>query len=363
MKILSTIIALLFTCNCYSQNYFDPEPIKFCIQPFDFSLHKFKYILPYFKNDDETESEFQNRIAKYKIENARVDKENEQFELEHKKYFADSIKYENCNAEWQAEVLAWRNRNPNWRRTANFKGEITINPKELVQTIKEDAINGEKYKVIIETLNLRTGPGKNYTTVKSLKLDDEVTLINSDVVDWWYVDYGGVRGYVFGQMLKKDPNSGWNMKHYESGETPECENVDPQYDYKLDNYLKVNVGSHTDVVIKLMKKQLGGDICIRIIFIRSNETYYLRNIPEGNYYLKIAYGSDWRQKIVDQQCFGKFMKNAQYEIGLEKLDFNVIHKNDRDLVPYFELSLDVIVTQGTRPTFKSNDISEAEFNK
>jgi hypothetical protein len=57
------------------------------------------------------------------------------------------------------------------------------------------------------------------------------------------------------------------------------------------------------------------------------------------------------------------MKNAQYEIGLEKLDFNVIHKNDRDLVPYFELSLDVIVTQGTRPTFKSNDISEAEFNK
>lgn len=177
------------------------------------------------------------------------------------------------------------------------------------------------------------------------------------------MDFDGTQGYVFAQLLKKDPNSGWNKKHYESGETPECENVDPQYDYKLDNYLKVNVGSHTDVVIKLMKKQYGGDICIRIIFIRSNETYYLKNIPEGNYYLKIAYGSDWRHKIVDQQCYGKFMKNAQYEIGDERLDYNVIHKYYRDQVPSFELSLGVIITRGTKSTFKSNDISEAEFNK
>ena len=112
-----------------------------------------------------------------------------------------------------------------------------------------------------------------------------------------------------------------------------------------------------------MKKQYTGDICVRIVFIRSSETYFLKNIPEGEYYLKIAYGSDWRQKIVDQQCYGKFMKNAQYEIGEEKLDYNVIHKSDRVQIPSYELTLNVIVTSGTKQTFKSNDITEAEFNK
>jgi hypothetical protein len=225
------------------------------------------------------------------------------------------------------------------------------------------AQNNEQYLVNSKTLNMRRGAGKEYKVIATLVMGEPVTLIEKYDNGWWSVEYYGIQGFVFAQMLKKDPYSGWDKKQYESGETPECENVAPQYDYKLDNYLKVNVGSHTDVVIKLMKKQYSGDICTRIIFIRSNETYYLRNIPEGNYYLKIAYGSDWRQKIVDNQCYGKFMKNAQYEIGQERLDYNVIHKYDRDQVPSFELSLDVIVTRGTKPTFKSNDISEAEFNR
>jgi hypothetical protein len=233
----------------------------------------------------------------------------------------------------------------------------------LAITTLASAQTNEQYLVNSKTLNMRSGAGKEYEVIATLSIGDAVTVIDKYDNGWWSVDFGGTQGYVFAQLLKKDPNNGWNKKHYESGETPECENVDPQYDYRLDNYLKVNVGSHTDVVIKLMKKQYGGDICIRIVFIRSNETYYLKNIPEGNYYLKIAYGSDWRQKIVDQQCYGKFMKNAQYEIGQERLDYNVIHKYDRDQVPSFELSLDVIVTRGTQTTFKSNDISEAEFNK
>ena len=54
------------------------------------------------------------------------------------------------------------------------------------------------------------------------------------------------------------------------------------------------------------------------------------------------------------------MKNAQYEIGDERLDYNVIHKYDRDQVPSYELSLFVIVTKST---FKSNEISEAELNQ
>jgi hypothetical protein len=225
------------------------------------------------------------------------------------------------------------------------------------------AQGNEQYIVNAKTLNMRNGGGKEYSVILSLAMGDIVTLIEKFDNGWWTVDFNGTKGYVFAQLLKKDPNSGWDKKQYASGETPECENVVPQHDYNLDNYLKVNIGSHTDVVIKLMKRQYNEDICIRMIYIRNNETYYLRNIPEGNYYLKIAYGRDWRQKIVDGQCVGKFMKNAQYEIGDERLDYNVIHKDDRDQVPSFELSLDVYVTKATQPTFNSNDISEAEFNK
>jgi hypothetical protein len=233
----------------------------------------------------------------------------------------------------------------------------------LTLTTLTSAQTTEQYLVNSNTLNMRSGAGKEFEVIANLSIGDAVTLTEKFDNGWWMVDFEGTQGYVFGQLLKKDPNSGWNKKNYESGETPECENVAPQYDIKLDNYLKVNVGSNTDAVVKLMKKQYGGDVCIRIVFIRSRETYYLKNIPEGNYYLKIAYGSDWRQKIVDQQCYGKFMKNAQYEIGQENLDYNLIHKIDGDQVPSFELSLDVVVSRNTKPTFKSNDISEAEFNK
>ncbi len=220
-----------------------------------------------------------------------------------------------------------------------------------------------QYLVNSKTLNMRSDAGKEFDIIGVLSFGDQVSIIEKYKNGWWLIEFQGNQGFVFSTMLKKDPNNGWNKRSYSSGETPECENVDPQYDFKIDNYLKVNVGSNTDVVIKLMKRSYSGDICIRIVYIRSNETYYVKNIPEGNYYLKIAYGSDWRQKIVDQKCYGKFMRSAQYEISKEKLDFNIIHNYDSDRVPSYELSLDIIVSRRTKPTFNLNNISEAEFNK
>jgi hypothetical protein len=228
------------------------------------------------------------------------------------------------------------------------------------------AQENDQYLVSSKTLNVRSGAGKEYEIIATLSQNDAVSVIEKGENGWWIVEFDGDKGYVFSQMLKINPDSGWDKKHYDSGQTPECENVNPQYDYKMDNYLKVSVGSNTDVVIKLMKKEYDKDICVRIIFIRGNETYYLKNVPEGVYYLKIAYGKDWRQKIVDNQCYGKFMRNAQYEIGSNKLDFNIVHKADRTQVPYYELSLDLIVAKydkSRKSTFSANNINEAQFNK
>ena len=242
----------------------------------------------------------------------------------------------------------------------------------MVLTSFVSAQTTEQYVVNSKTLNLRSGPGKEYEIIATLSMGDAVTLIEKNDNGWWSVDFDGRQGYVFSSLLKIDPLSGWEKKNYQSGITPECENVSPKYDYALDNYLRINVGSGTDVVIKLMKKGYYEDECIRIVYVRSGDTYEIKNIPEGQYYLKIAYGKDYRKKVIDNVCYVKFMKNAQYEKGSQMLDFNKIKQPNQIIgnkvyenwsVPSFELSLDVIMALGKKSTFKSNDISEAQFNQ
>jgi hypothetical protein len=231
------------------------------------------------------------------------------------------------------------------------------------------AQENDQYIVSSTKLNVRSGAGKEYEIITILYQNEKVSVVEKNENGWWKIEFDGNEGYVYSQMLIINPDNGWNKKHYDSGQSPECENIVPKFDYKMDNYLQVSVGSNTDVVIKLMKKQndYNEDICIRIIYIRKDEIYYLRNVPEGIYYLKIAYGKDWRQKIVDNQCYGKFMRNAQYEIGSNKLDFNIdVRADGKRFLPYFELSLDMIVQKydkNRKSTFSSKNINEAQFNK
>jgi hypothetical protein len=235
------------------------------------------------------------------------------------------------------------------------------------------AQTNEQYLVNSSTLNMRNGPGKEFEIIQTLSMGDAVNLIQKKENGWWEVEFKGTIGFVFSSLLKIDPYSGWEKKNYQSGVTPDCENVTPKYDYEIDNYLRIKVGSGTDVVVKLMKKNIySEDECIRIVYVRSRDIYEIKNIPEGQYYLKIAYGTDYRKKIIDNICYVKFINNAQYEKGIEILDFNLIKKPNQIIgnreyeswdVPSFELSLDVIVTNKMFETFKANDISEAEFNK
>jgi hypothetical protein len=238
-------------------------------------------------------------------------------------------------------------------------------------TVVSAQIN-ETYLVNSKTLNLRSGGGKEFEVISTLRLGDTVALIQKNEDGWWIVEFEGTQGYVYSSMLKVDPYSGWEKKSYSSGVTPDCENVNPKYDYELDNFLRIRVGSGTDVVIKLMKINSYGDECVRIVYVRSGDNYDIKHIPEGKYYLKIAYGRDYRKKVVDNICYVKFMKSAQYEKGSEILDFNKIKQPNERIgnevyenwsIPSFELSLDVVKTKELSSIFKSSNISEAEFNK
>ena len=222
------------------------------------------------------------------------------------------------------------------------------------------------------SLNVRSGPGTNYGIVVTLRQGDEVTLIEKKQNEWWLIDYSGRVGYVFSEYLTIDPIAGWEKREYVTGVTPECENVTPKYDYNIDNFLRVIVGSSTDVVIKLIQISSLGDQCLRVAYIRSGDSYSIKNIPEGRFYLKIAFGNDYRQKVIDNHCYVKFMKDAHYEKGTDILDFYKVKQPDERIgnemyenwiIPSFELTLDLLSIDKLVDTFRSNTINEAEFNK
>jgi hypothetical protein len=232
------------------------------------------------------------------------------------------------------------------------------------------AQENDQYLVSSKTLNVRNTPTKESKIIAVLNQNESVSVLEIARNGWWKIEFDGGSGYVSSELLKLSSDNGWNKNKYESGQTPNCDNIDSQFDYKIDNSLKVSVGSGSDdVVIKLMKTRSNDkDICIRIIYIRSGEVYSFKNIPEGIYYLKIAYGKDWRQKIVDNQCYGKFMRNAIYEIGSEKLDYVIIHKSNGHIsIPYYELSLDRVslsrYEKKPKSTFATRNIGESRFNQ
>jgi hypothetical protein len=154
-------------------------------------------------------------------------------------------------------------------------------------------------------------------------------------------------------------SEGWEGKGMENGLMPSCYNFKPKSDKSIDNNLEINVGGGTDVVVKLMNVK--SEKCIRYVFINSGSSYQIRNIPQGVYYLKIAYGKEWLSKIENNQCIGKFIRNPMYEKGEDIMDFTIQKTYDGYSIPSFKLSLDVVSSNLTN-SFSSHNISENDFN-
>lgn len=162
----------------------------------------------------------------------------------------------------------------------------------------------------------------------------------------------------------------WEDVSYSNGEAPECFNYTPRYDRELDNQLRVTVGGGTDVVIKVM--EVSTDKCIRYVYVKSRSTYSIRNIPQGRYYLKIAYGKRWVEKKESGMCIGKFASSPLYEKGEDILDFRtritgISYENGQRYENYeissFEIHLDVVTTGFSSNNLNTDGISEDEFNQ
>ncbi len=126
----------------------------------------------------------------------------------------------------------------------------------------------------------------------------------------------------------------WSNLQLSTGMSTPCQTTEGSYDASMDNFLRVLGSKHSDMYVKLINKNT--DIVVREVFIKSGTSFNIRNIPQEEYYVKIAYG---KNPQTDENCQFKF----EQELGFEQPShvFNYYNRlATRGLViPCYELNL------------------------
>jgi hypothetical protein len=160
------------------------------------------------------------------------------------------------------------------------------------------------------------------------------------------------------------PDSSGGMEYksvtIKNGNISGCADFLPQYDREIDNKLIISA-EMTDAAVKIVNYET--DKCIRFVFVKNGTTYIARHIPEGKYYLKIAYGYNWSVRNDDPTCMGHFSDKPSYKKDLDLYDFNKKYEYDGTVsIPYYTLKLYRTYTTGYSVDAESgNSISEQEF--
>lgn len=150
-------------------------------------------------------------------------------------------------------------------------------------------------------------------------------------------------------------DAGWTVEVPDEDMTEEF-GIKPIYGIQ-DNYFDIAIGSGCNVAVKIVNVQ--NDQCIRYVYVAENSTTTVQEIPQGVYYLKLAYGYDWMELETDSTKIGKFTRNVSYEKSQDTFDFGI--KNSREERNY-RLEINVINSQ-LENNFLSTPISEEEFLK
>jgi hypothetical protein len=149
--------------------------------------------------------------------------------------------------------------------------------------------------------------------------------------------------------------NGWKLGTPSGGEFDEAMGIKPIYGIE-DNYFDITVGNGFDVALKIV--DFSTDKCIRYVYVPQNETVTINQIPQGKYYIKLAYGQDWMEYETDSVTLGKFTDKTFFEKS-NVFDFGV--KNSQQI---FNYELEINVIDGTaKNNFHTVEIDETEFEK
>lgn len=146
-----------------------------------------------------------------------------------------------------------------------------------------------------------------------------------------------------------------------NGNMTECSGIKPIYDNSISTKLIISA-QMTDVAVKIINYETAK--CIRFVFVNDGTTYTVKGIPEGKYYLKIAYGNDWEVKEGDPICKGHFSSHSSYKKDYSTYDFNKVYQDDgRVSIPYYTLKLyRTYTSDNSESNSAGSSISETDFN-
>lgn len=149
---------------------------------------------------------------------------------------------------------------------------------------------------------------------------------------------------------------GWYIpKNTPAGELSKEYGVKNKYGQQ-DNYFDIQIGNGCDVAVKIM--DAANDKCIRYVFVPENSSETIQMIPQGKYYLKLAYGNDWMEyDNGDGTLSGKFTRNVSYDRSVDIFDFG--KKNSSSVVSYV-LQINIENSQ-LQNNFDTVAISESDF--
>lgn len=126
----------------------------------------------------------------------------------------------------------------------------------------------------------------------------------------------------------------WTSLQLSTGMSIPCQQVEEEYDQQLDNFLRVLGSQHSDMYVKLIRKT--DDQVVREVFIKRGTSFNIRNIPQEEYYVKIAYG---KTPQTDENCQFKFEKELGYEQPSHIFNYYNRLATRGLVIPCFELNL------------------------
>lgn len=150
-------------------------------------------------------------------------------------------------------------------------------------------------------------------------------------------------------------DAGWTMESPSEDLTKDY-GIKPVYGTQ-DNYFDISIGKGCNVAVKIMDYRT--DKCIRYVYVAENTTTTVQEIPQGVYYLKLAYGYDWMEVQTNEGKIGKFTKSVFYGRSQDTFDFGV--KNSRNKINY-RLEINVKDSK-LENNFVAIPIDEKEFMK
>jgi hypothetical protein len=239
------------------------------------------------------------------------------------------------------------------------------------------SVRAQENYLVVETdsLNFRSGPSASSLSLTKFKKGEIVERIAQYDQFWVKVKYLGQEGYLSSKFLKplseSEQYSSWTQVLTNTGERLECSNITPMNDLSINNFLDIENASDGDAVVKLINSN---DICIRVAFIQQGGTYRIKNIPQGIYTTKVAFGKRLSKSFKDDGvCYLKFLVNPEYkDYDTDRFDFFLkdgeteyrsdgVYKSTR--VPSYSLRLYIERVFGRFQKVGLDNISEQEFNK